>query len=265
MAVRLAQASSDERGTYQGGSAGNQNGYELNIRAWYNRPWDTVIRAKNETLAKNIAGVMEILINCKKIGYDQSQRLTLYEECEKIGWDISKINKISNCECDCSSLIAVVLRFCRVSIPKTVYTGNLASACMSTGYFGILRNSKYLTSDAYLKRGDIVLNTAKHVSIALDNGSNIGISTLEPVLKETIKPVATPVSKTVNYAAQVKVSDFLNVRTGPDKSYPVLKAGIKDCVLPNGIVIAIVEEQNGWGRVSNIKGWVSLEYVIRLQ
>lgn len=59
--------------------------------------------------------------------------------------------------------------------------------------------------------------------------------------------------KEVNYAAQVKTQ--LNVRGGPGTSNKSI------LVLPKGMVIAICEEQGNWGRLSDIDGWVSLNYV----
>ena len=186
-----------------------------------------------------------MLVKCPQIGYDQGQRTTLYDQCAAIGWDINKINQIRPCECDCSSLIAVILGFCGVSVPKTIYTGNMTAALLATGKFLCLRDSKYLTGDSYLKKGDIVLNTAHHVAVCIDNGSNA---------------VVTPF---VAYAANVNVNTYLNVRTGAGTQYPVMRAGGKEVVLPPGMTVAICEEANGWGRLSNISGWVSLSYLSR--
>lgn len=40
----VAQASQDERGRYTGGKAGDQTGDEVNIRAYYDFPWDMYLR-----------------------------------------------------------------------------------------------------------------------------------------------------------------------------------------------------------------------------
>lgn len=240
--MRIAQASKDENGKISGGVAGNQ-GNELQIRSWYNRPWNVVLRAKMAETGVQIANVAESLVRCRKIGYDQSNRLSLWDECEKIHWNISRIDEISPCECDCSSLVAVVLRFCGIAIPKTAYTGNLQSYIMGTGIFMALSGSQWTTTDAYLQRGDILLNTAHHVAIALDNGEKL-----------ITKPFAP-------YAAVVAVSSYLNVRTGPGTEYRVMKVNGKDFCLPPGLVVAVCEEKSGWGRLSDLSGWVSLQYL----
>ena len=243
--VRLAQASKDENGRYTYGKAGNQTGSELNIRAWYNRPWDTVLRPISVDLGKRIAHVAQILVKNNRIGYDQHQRTTAYDQCSKINWDINRINEIEPCECDCSSLIAVILKFCGISIPKTVYTGNLTSYLMRTGKFFCSREPKYLNGDQYLREGDVLLNTAHHVAICLDDGE---------------KTIAIPF---VAYAARVNVNTYLNVRTGPGTGYACMKVNGKDFQLPNGLIVAICEEANGWGRLSDLQGWVSLSYLAR--
>lgn len=243
MAVRIVHASKDENGRYTGGIAGDQTGQEVCLRVWYNRPWDTVLRALDPLLASHIASTAHILAKCVKIGYDQYQRTTLYDQCEKINWDISRINDITPCECDCSSLIAVILRFCGVSIPKTVYTGNMTSYVLGTGKFECLRDPKYLTQDAYLKKGDIILNTAHHVAVVIDDGEKAQIAFTA-------------------YAAQVKVNTYLQVRTAPNGAEYKFSDGTS-YRLPNGMTVAIVQESAGWGRLSDIQGWVSLSYLVR--
>lgn len=241
--VRLAQASKDENGRYADGKAGNQTGSELNIRAWYNRPWDTVLRPISVDLGKQIAHVAQILVKNNRIGYDQHQRTTAYDQCSKINWDINRINEIELCECDCSSLIAVILRFCGISISKTVYTGNLTSRLIQTGKFLCLREPKYLTGDQYLRKGDIILNTAHHVAVVIDDGEKAQINFTA-------------------YPAQVKVNTYLQVRTAPNGAEYKFSDGTS-FRLPNGMTVAIVQESGKWGRLSDIQGWVSLSYLAR--
>lgn len=73
-----------------------------------------------------------------------------------------------------------------------------------------------------------------------------------PAYSDTFRP----------YAARVRVSDYLNVRTGPGVNYPILQFwGNELFRLPDGMEIAIIEENGSWGRISNISGWISLHYV----
>ena len=102
----ICHASHDENGYYYGGKAGDQTGTEVCIREWYNRPWNVVLRPVIRKTAWAIADAMEQAAKNENIGYDQNQRESLYNEAEKVGFDLSKIT--TPCECDCSSLIAVV-------------------------------------------------------------------------------------------------------------------------------------------------------------
>lgn len=67
-------------------------------------------------------------------------------------------------------MIAAALACIGVKISKNAWTGNLVPLCRATGKFTFHTDAKYLTSDKYLKTGDIVLNTAAHVITALEDG-----------------------------------------------------------------------------------------------
>lgn len=64
------------------------------------------------------------------------------------------------------------------------------------------------------------------------------------------------------YAAIVTAS-ALRVRTGPGTSYSQKQVGGSPMYLPTGMVVAVAEETGSWGRINNINGWVSLEYLSR--
>ena len=66
--------------------------------------------------------------------------------------------------------------------------------------------------------------------------------------------------KQVSYAAVVTAS-ALNVRQGPGTDYQIVLSGGSKLVLPNGMVIAICAECAGFGRLADIEGWVSLNYI----
>lgn len=168
MAVKIGHASIDERGKASGGVAGDQTGREVCTRDWYNKGWVSVIRAKDSKVAEKIAKAMEAACANNKIGYDQNQRTTLFTEAKAKGWDISKITKA--CETDCSALVAVCVNAAGVTVSKDIYTGNEANALKATGKFEVFTESKYLTSDSYLKRGDILLSNG-HTAVVLSNGS----------------------------------------------------------------------------------------------
>lgn len=82
---QLAQASIDENGNISGGKVGDQTGYEIHTRSYYNYPWNVVLRypetaakalpvldKSGYTLGKKTPGVLafkQLLILAKKKGY----------------------------------------------------------------------------------------------------------------------------------------------------------------------------------------------------
>ena len=170
MSVKIGHASIDERGKASGGQAGDQTGREVFTLTWYNKPWLKVIRPKSSTHAEKIAKAMEQACANNNIGYDQYQRTTLFSAAQKVKFDLSKVK--TKVETDCSALVAVCVNAAGIPVSKDIYTGNEATALSNTGKFTILTDSKYLTSDKNLKRGDILLGSG-HTAIVLSNGENI--------------------------------------------------------------------------------------------
>lgn len=172
MSVKIGHASIDENGKISGGAAGDQTKAEVCTREWYAKGWNKLIRPKDSAIAEKIAAAMEAACKNDNVGYDQNQRTTLYTQAKAKNWNISDIS--TKCECDCSSLVAVCVNAAGISVSKDIYTGNEAAALKNTGKFDVLTDSKYLTSDKYLKRGDILLKESSHTAIALSNGSAAG-------------------------------------------------------------------------------------------
>ena len=167
--VTLGHAVSDERGKSSGGKAGNQNGQELRLQEWYKRAkgWTHVLRAKKKAIRKKIAQAMTACVANKHIGYDQGQRTTLYREALNAKWDIGKIK--TDCETDCSALVAVCLNVAGILISKDIYTGNMVDKIMETGSFSDLTSAKYTQSADELEVGDILVgpgHTAVVVNVA---------------------------------------------------------------------------------------------------
>lgn len=239
----IAQASKDERGKYSGGQAGDQTGVEVYIRSWYDRPWDLVIRPKDQSLGQRIARAAQRIAEVSQVGYDQSERTDLYDECERIGWDLDRIYEIRPCECDCSSMIAVVLGFCGIWISKDVWTGNLEKAVMGTGLFYALSDAAYTQSDKQLRKGDILLNRKHHAAVNLTNGPDVSVR--------------------VSYGVVVDVSEgnYLTVRTSPEvRTDNLFRVHGQAQRKSRGEVVAICEERGRWGRIADIPAWISLDY-----
>ena len=183
MSVKIGHATYDENGKANSGAAGDQTKKEVCTRNWYNKPWTSVIRPKDSSVAEKIAKAMEQACANDNIGYDQYQRTTLYALAKEAGWDLSKITE--KCECDCSSLVAVCVNAAGITVSKDIYTGNQKSALSATGAFEVLTDSKYIGSSTYLKRGDILLGSG-HTVIVLSDGSGAATSTTQSEVACTV-------------------------------------------------------------------------------
>ena len=176
----IANCGHDEHGKYSGGNAGDQTGTEWQIRSWYKYSygWNCVLRYPDIKVAEEIAKQARDGANNDNIGYDQGQRLTFWNELAKVGYKVADIK--TKCEADCSSGVAAIVKSVGylLNIPAlkevsiTNYTGSLKSNLRAVG-FEVLTDEKYLTSDKYLKPGDILLNERHHTCINLDYGSKV--------------------------------------------------------------------------------------------
>lgn len=193
----ISNSGHDENGKYHGGKAGDQTGSEWEIRSWYSRPWNCVLRYPNETVRKKIAELGRKAAENNHIGYDQYQRLTYWTQLQKANYDPSKIKV--DCEADCSAGIIANVMACgyifNIDALKNLaatYTKNMRTAFKAAG-FQVLTESKYLTSDKYLLEGDILLNDKHHTATNLDDGSAV---------KKAPSTTPTPAKKSVTEIAK---------------------------------------------------------------
>ncbi len=171
MAIKIGHASGDENRKAKGGQAGEQTREEVFTRGWYYSDWHTVLRPKSKTLAEKSAKAVEAACANSKIGYDQGQRNTLYARAKAAKFDLSKIT--TACECDCSSLMHVCAIAGGANLTygsNGLHTRNMVDGFMKSGDYVKLTDSKYLTTDAYLKRGDILVKNG-HTVMVLENGA----------------------------------------------------------------------------------------------
>ena len=180
MAIKIGHASINENGQAKNGQAGDQTKKEVCIRPWYSKPWSFVLRCKDDSKSNKMATACEQGCGNDNIGYDQNQRNTLRTQAKKVNFDLSKI--VTPCECDCSSFMTVCAESAGINIPyngtNAPTTSTMKTAFTSTGMFDVLTDPKYLTSDKYLKRGDILVKPGSHTVMVLENGSMINNSTV---------------------------------------------------------------------------------------
>ena len=173
MALLLGHASIDENGNAAGGTAGDQTGKEVVTRNWYNKPWNVLLRPKSALVAELSARACEAACANPNIGYDQGGRNTLYSKAKALDFNLSAVGA---CECDCSSLMHV----CAIAGGANLTYGSnghttrtMVKEFVASGDYEKLTDSKYLTSDKYLKRGDILVKEGSHTVMVLDNGSAV--------------------------------------------------------------------------------------------
>lgn len=170
----IGHAAKNENGTYQNGQAGDQTHVEVYTMRWYNRPWNVVLRAKDTTVREKLAKAMEMACNNEQIGYSQLTRNTLWNDVKSNKFDTSKTTKAVNTDCSalvsvCCAYAGVPTRFLQIS-NNCLTTSTLRKYLLQSDMFEALTDSKYLTSDKYLLRGDILLYEGHHTAINLDDG-----------------------------------------------------------------------------------------------
>lgn len=170
--AKIAHARRDENGAYFGGHAGDQDGKEVCVTEWYNRPWNKVLRCVDSVAREMIARAAEAAAANDHIGYDQHQRTTLYRAAELTNFDISKID--IDCECDCSSLVAVCVNAAGIKVSRNMYTGNEAALLIESGQF-VEVGGEILRDPELAQRGDIWLYEGHHTAIQTTYGSKVAL------------------------------------------------------------------------------------------
>ena len=166
MALLCGWASQSENKTANG-RKGDQTKKEVKVGNYYNFGQDKVIRFKNPARGVKAGKAMMLLCKNDKIGYGQKDRISLFNQCVAINWDIKKISSIGLCNCDCSELCACAINFAygKVVVPSNVCTRNFVE------YTSVKKKANFKTvrsfSTSSLKPGDVVLKEGRHVIMVI--------------------------------------------------------------------------------------------------
>ena len=167
MAVKIGSA----RSSYGNTTPGDQNGgREVSTENWYlhSKGW-VVLRAKDPEARERIAVAMERACANDDIGYDQSTRLTLFNNVKPYGFDPSLTTKKVNT--DCSALVRVCVHYAGITVDNFI-TSNEVSKLMATGAFEKFTDDAHCKSSDHLLRGDILdTRTKGHTVVVLSNGA----------------------------------------------------------------------------------------------
>lgn len=255
--VLLGHASQNEYKKANGGKPGDQNKQEVLFRNWYSpsSKWDYVLRPITNTVAEKSAKFVEDVCKNDKIGYDQQGntetqgRNSLYKQAKKVKFDASKIK--TACECDCSSLLHTASVAGGANLPygsNGLTTRTMVDAYRKSGDYNVLSDEKYLTSDKYLRRGDILVNEGHHTVMVLEDGTDAYDGKFE--------------DKFYPYVAKT-ISD-LNLRSTPSSTYRTNVI----VVIPKDTYVSVIDYSIGvWVKVQLVcygeeyTGYVSSKYL----
>ena len=171
--MKLVHSSISENGnTGWDGKAksGDQTGKEVCVRSWYKKPWDIMLRYPDKSIARKAVYASVKLANSNFVGYDQSQRNTLYKALKKHNFDVDAyIKSGQKTETDCSAFVYAVFA---CFIPSMRSDGNApVTSTMRSLYkkwgFVVHTDTAHL-SGVNLINGDILLKENSHTAIATD-------------------------------------------------------------------------------------------------
>lgn len=182
--MKLVHSSISENGNagWDGkAKAGDQTGKEICVRSWYSKPWDIMLRYPDKSIAAKAAAAAVKLANSNLVGYDQSERNTLYKALKAVNFDVDAYIKTGKkTESDCSSFVYAVFA-CFVpgmrSDSNAPVTSTMRNLYKKWG-FDVFTGSEYLNGNNLIN-GDILVKESAHTAMATD-GTTTG-TTIEPV------------------------------------------------------------------------------------
>lgn len=177
--IKIVHASIDENKRAKGGLAGDQTGKEVCVRDWYSKPWEFVLRHPNENIAHGAANIAYMLADSQLVGYDQNERNSLYNKLKEFGFSVGPyIASGIKTETDCSAFVTAC--YVCAGIKTLQYSGNApTTSTMKKVYksagFNVLDQAKFLKTDDFLKKGDILVKPGSHTVICLESGARDGL------------------------------------------------------------------------------------------
>jgi uncharacterized protein YgiM (DUF1202 family) len=223
----IGHASIGEDGTAKVNKAGDQTKGEVCVRKWYqhSKDWGYILRPKDKKVAEAMAKCMEEACANDCIGYDQTDRLTLWEAVKNNGFKCDKKSLTKKVECDCSALVRVCMAYAGIKV-ENFRTATQVEIIMASKKF---KKIKFKNVNQ-LKRGDIVVTkeVPGHTAIVLTDA-------IKEVTNNAYvgKEIGTAISKTT-----------MNIRSGASTAYKVYDT------IPKGTKVKVLEiKSNGWYKI----------------
>lgn len=271
----ISNSGHDERGKYHGGQAGDQTGTEWQLREWYNYKggWTCVLRHPINAVRDMIGNLAVESANNIHIGYNQDRRLTYWQELQKVGYRPAYIE--INCDSDCSAGVSAIVKATgyllgvtelqRVSAGNT--TNTLRNSLKAVG-FEVLTDRKYLTSDKYLLKGDIILKEKHHTCINVTNNTIAPApAKTKPTVSNNISRVQTELNKYINAGLVVDGIIGKATRKALAKALQIslnrdYNAGlVVDGIVGKQTVSAYTNKIAKRGTVSYLTSWIELALI----
>ena len=177
--------------------AGDQTGKEVCTRSWYNKPWDIMLRYPDKSISRKASSTAVKLANSNLVGYDQSERNSLYTALKKYNFDVDAyIKSGEKTETDCSAFVYAVYS-CFIPAMRTdgnaPVTSTMRSLYSKWG-FVVHTGSGYLSGNNLID-GDILVNENSHTAIAtngdMGNTSPVNIIDLPAYSPDVDKAITT--------------------------------------------------------------------------
>ncbi len=217
MSVLIGSARINEKGSTNGGAAGDQTGGEVSTQAWYlhSKGW-IVIRAKDPAVREMISRNMQAICDNDNIGYCQAHRGTLTTAAKPYGYDASKVAK--KVEVDCSEAVRNCALYAGISV-GSFNTASEVSVLRATGKFDILKDNLHCKSSDYLLRGDILVTKTKgHTVVVLSDGAKVAEASVSASGSAEITTTSLKVSSTIK-AIQTWLNAYYKAGLTVDGAY----------------------------------------------
>lgn len=182
--------------------AGDQTTKEVCVRSWYSKPWDFALRYPDDKIRLNVSAAAVKLANSNLVGYDQSERNTLYKALKSCGWDVDAyIKSGKKTETDCSAFVYAVY-CCFVpsmrSDSNAPVTATMRNKYRDWGFAVITKENVNLSSGVGLTNGDIVVKEKSHTAMVTDGNetatSNIATSKQPSIYSQEIDNAITAIA-----------------------------------------------------------------------
>lgn len=203
--MNLVNASISENGNvgWDGNAkSGDQTGKEVFIRSWYSKPWDIMLRYPDKSISRKAAATAVKLANSNLVGYDQSERNSLYKALKKYNFDVDAyIKSGEKTETDCSAFVYAVFA---CFIPPMRSDNNapvtLTMRALYKEWGFVVHTGVGYLSGNNLINGDILVNEHSHTAIATNGnaGDTTPVNIIDlPVYSSNVDTAITTIANDV--------------------------------------------------------------------